>query len=291
MIPASFDYVAPSNLDEGIRFLEEHGDDARILAGGHSLIPLMRLRLATPKYLVDINRIPDLEYIRESDHHLHIGSLTRYVDVEESPLVQSKYSALSDAAGRIADPLVRNMGAVGGNICHSDPANDLPATMLALEATMVVRGPSGERVIPAEEFFVGTFETALRASEILREIRIPRTLAGTGSAYIKLQSRAGDLALVGVAARLALDSRGTCESAGLGLTAVGPKAIEPETAETAIIGKKLTDDEIRLSASLAAEEARPTSDLRGTADYKREMVRILADRALRRAAERARGET
>jgi carbon-monoxide dehydrogenase medium subunit len=168
MIPASFDYVAPSNLDEGIRFLEKHGDDAKILAGGHSLVPLMRLRLATPKYLVDINRIPGLEYIRESDHLLHIGSLTRYASLEDSLLVQSRYSALSDAAGRIADPLVRNMGTVGGNICHSDPANDLPATMLALEATMVALGPSGERVIPAEEFFVGTFETALKASEILR---------------------------------------------------------------------------------------------------------------------------
>jgi carbon-monoxide dehydrogenase medium subunit len=291
MIPASFDYVAPSSLDEGIRFLEKHGDDAKILAGGHSLIPLMRLRLATPKYLVDINRVPDLEYIRESDHHLHIGSLTRYADLEDSLLIQSKYWALSDAAGRIADPLVRNMGTVGGNICHSDPANDLPATMLALEATMVAVGPGGERVIPAEEFFVDTFETALKPAEILREIRVPRTRAGTGSAYMKLQSRAGDLALVGVAARLALDSQGTCESARLGLTAVGAKAIEPKTAEAALIAKKLSDYEIRLSASLAAKEAQPTSDLRGTADYKREIVCILADRALRRAVERAQGQT
>jgi carbon-monoxide dehydrogenase medium subunit len=291
MIPASFDYVAPSSLDEGIRFLEKHGDDAKILAGGHSLIPLMRLRLATPKYLVDINRIPGLEYIRESDHHLHIGSLTTYASVENSLLIQSKYSALSDAARRIADPLVRNMGTVGGNICHSDPANDLPATMLALEATMVTVGLSGERVIPAEEFFVDTFETALKPTEILREIRMPRTRAGTGSAYLKLQSRAGDLAVVGVAARLVIGSEGTCGSAGLGLTAVGAKVIEPKAAEAALIGKKLGDDEIRQSASLAAQEAQPTSDLRGTADYKREMVRMLADRALRRAVGRARGET
>jgi carbon-monoxide dehydrogenase medium subunit len=291
MIPASFDYVAPRDLNEGIRFLEKHGDDAKILAGGHSLIPLMRLRLATPKYLVDINRIPGLEYIRESEHHLHIGSLTRYADIEDSLLVQSKYSALSDAARHIADPLVRNIGTVGGNVCHSDPANDLPATMLALKAIMVAVGASGERVIPAEEFFVDTFETALKPTEILREIRIPRTRAGSGSAYMKLQSRAGDLAVVGVAARLALNSQGTCESVGLGLTAVGAKVIEPKTAETALIGKKLSDDEIHQSASLAAQEAQPTSDLRGTADYKREMVRMLTDRVLRRAVERARGGT
>jgi carbon-monoxide dehydrogenase medium subunit len=251
----------------------------------------MRLRLATPKYLVDINRIPDLEYIRESDHHLHIGSLTRYASVEDSLLIHSKYPALSDAAGRIADPLVRNLGTVGGNICHSDPANDLPATMIALEAVMVAVGPTGERVLAAEEFFVDTFETALKPSEILREIRIPRTRAGTGSAYTKLQSRAGDLAVVGVAARLTLNAHETCESVGLGLTAVGAKVIEPKAAEAALIGKKLGDDEIHQSASLAAQEAQPTSDLRGTADYKREMVRRLADRALRRAAERARGET
>ena len=179
MIPGSFDYVAPSDLDEGIRFLEKYGDDAKVLAGGHSLIPLMRLRLATPKYLMDINGIPGMEYIRESDHHLHIGSLTRYADVESSLLVQSRYPALSDAAGHIADPLVRNMGTVGGNICHSDPANDLPSTMLALEATMVAVGPTGERVMAAEEFFVDTFETALKPTEILREIRIPRRRAGT----------------------------------------------------------------------------------------------------------------
>jgi carbon-monoxide dehydrogenase medium subunit len=291
MIPASFDYVAPRNLDEGIRFLEEHGEDARVLAGGHSLIPLMRLRLATPKYLLDINRIPGLEYICESDHHLHIGVLTRYADVEDSLLIQSRYTALSDAAEHIADPLVRNMGTVGGNICHSDPANDLPATMLALKATMVAAGPGGERVISAEEFFVDTFETALKPTEILREIRIPRTRAGIGSAYIKLQSRAGDMAVVGVAARTTLDAQGTCESVGLGLTAVGTKAIEPTAAEAALIGKKLSDDEIRQSASLAAQEAQPTSDLRGTADYKRELVRTLAAHSLRRAVERARRET
>jgi carbon-monoxide dehydrogenase medium subunit len=291
MIPASFDYVAPRNLDEGIRFLEEHGDDVKVLAGGHSLIPLMRLRLATSKYLLDINRIPGLEYIRESDYHLHIGVLTRYADVEDSLLIQSRYAALSDAAGHIADPLVRNMGTVGGNICHSDPANDLPATMLALKATMVAVGPGGERIISAEEFFVGTFETALAPTEILREIRIPRPQAGTGSAYMKLESRAGDLAVVGVAARLTLDPQGTCESVGLGLTAVGTKVIEPKAAEAALIGKKLSDDEIRQSASLAAQEAQPTSDLRGTADYKREMVRTLAARALRQTVERALGET
>lgn len=283
--------MAPRSLDEGIQFLERQSDDAKILAGGHSLIPLMRLRLATPKYVVDINRVPGLEYIRESDHHLHIGPLTRYADVADSQIIQSRYSALSDAAGRIGDPLVRNMGTVGGNICHSDPANDLPATMLALEATMVAAGPSGERAIAAREFFVDTFETALKPTEILKEIRIPRTQMRTGSAYAKLQSRAGDMPLVGVAARLTLDAQGVCESIGLGLTAVGTRVIEAKAAEAALKGKKPSDNEIRHSADLAAQDAQPTSDLRGTAGYKREMVRALAARALHRALERAQRET
>jgi carbon-monoxide dehydrogenase medium subunit len=250
----------------------------------------MRFRLVTPKYLVDLNRIPGLEYIRESEDYLQIGALTRYVDVEGSPLVQSRYQALSDAAKHIADPLVRNMGTVGGNICHSDPANDLPATMIALDATMVAAGPRGERIIAAEQFFVDSFQTVLEPSEILREIRIPRAKAATGSAYEKLESRAAGLAVVGVGARLTLDARGACESVGLGLTAAGTKVIKAKMAEAALVGKKLNDYDFGESASLAAREAQPISDLRGTADYKREAVRTLTVHVLRRAVERARGE-
>jgi carbon-monoxide dehydrogenase medium subunit len=290
LIPAGFEYVAPHDLNEGVRFLQEHSEDAKILAGGHSLIPLMRFRLATPKYLVDLNRIPGLEYISESEDCLQIGALTRYVDVEDSPLIQSRYHALSDAAKHIADPLVRNMGTVGGNICHSDPANDLPATMIALDATMVAAGPRGERIIPAEQFFVDSFQTILQPTEILREIRIPRTKAATGSAYMKLESRAAGLAAAGIAARLTLDGQGVCESVGLGLTAVGTKVIKPKMAEAQLMGKGLNDYDFRQSASLAAQEAQPISDLRGTADYKREMVRALTVHVLRRAVERARGE-
>ena len=205
MIPPSFDYVAPSNLAEAVALLERHGDDAKILAGGHSLIPLLRFRFASPKYLVDINRIPDLDYIRESDGFLHIGSLTRYVDVDTSQLIRSKYPAFSDACGHIADPLVRNMGTVGGNVCHSDPANDLPAVMLALGASMVAVGRGGERLIPAEEFFVDTFQTALKSTELLKEILVPVPSARTGNAYLKLERGAGYFPVAGVAAQVTLD--------------------------------------------------------------------------------------
>ncbi len=291
MIPPSFDYVAPRTLDEGVKFLEKQGDDAKILAGGHSLIPLLRFRLSSPKYLVDINRIPALEYIRESDGYLHIGPLTRYVDVEGSQLIQSKYPVLSDAAGHIADPLVRNMGTVGGNICHSDPANDLPATMLALGASMVALGPRGEHVINAEEFFVDTFQTALKPTELLKEIRVPIPSPHTGSAYMKLERRAGDFPIVGVAAQVRLNAQGSCESVGLGLTAAGPKALKPKGAEASLRGRKLGEKEIREAASLAAQDANPISDLRGPTEYKREMIRVLSVRALQRALDRARGGT
>ncbi len=291
MIPPSFDYVAPRSLDEGVKFLEKQGDDAKILAGGHSLIPLLRFRLSSPKYLVDINRIPALEYIRESEGYLHIGPLTRYVDVEGSQLIQSKYPVLSDAAGHIADPLVRNMGTVGGNICHSDPANDLPATMLALGASMVALGPSGERVINAEEFFVDTFQTALKPTELLKDIRVPIPSPHTGSAYMKLERRAGDFPIVGVAAQVRLNPQGSCESVGLGLTAAGPKALKPKGAEASLLGKKLGEKEIREAASLASQDSNPISDLRGPAEYKREMIRVLSIRALQRASDRARGGT
>lgn len=289
MIPPNFDYVAPQTLDEAIRFLEKQGEDAKVLAGGHSLIPLMRFRFASPKYLVDINRIPNLEYIRESDGRLHIGSLTRYVGVETSQLIRSKYPALSDAAGHIADPLVRNMGTVGGNVCHSDPANDLPAVMLALGASMVAVGRGGERVISAEEFFVDTFQTALKPSEVLKEIHMPIRSAHTGSTYVKLERGAGDFPVVGVAAQVRLDEHGSCRTAGLGLTAVAPKVLKPKRAEDLLQDKTLSEQVISAAATLAAQDARPISDIRGSAEYKREMVQVLVVRALQRALERARG--
>ena len=290
MIPPRFDYFAPRELAEAVDFLEKQGDDAKILAGGHSLIPLLRFRFASPKYLVDINHISDLEYMRESDGYLHIGALTRYVDIESSKSIQSKYAALSDAAGHIADPLVRNMGTVGGNVCHSDPANDLPAVMLALGASMVAVGRGGERIIPAEDFFVDTFQTALKPTELLREILVPFPSAHTGNAYLKLERGAGDFPVVGVAAQVTLDGQGVCEGAGIGLTAAGPKVLKSKRAEAFLQGKKLGEKEIREAASLAAQDARPISDIRGPSEYKRKMVQVLAVRALKRALERA-GET
>jgi carbon-monoxide dehydrogenase medium subunit len=289
VIPPSFDYIAPHSISEAVELLGKHGDDAKVLAGGHSLIPLLRYRFVSPKLLVDITRVPDLEYIRESDGFLLIGSLTRYVDLETSELIQAKYPVISDAAGHIGDPLVRNMGTIGGNICHSDPANDLPAVMMALGASMVAMGQGGERMIGAEEFFVDTFQTALKQGELLREIRVPIPSGRTGSAYVRVDRGAGDFPVVGVAGQLRLDERGICEAAGIGLTAAGPMVLKSRRTEGFLKGKKLADKDLKEAANLAAQDARPISDIRGPAEYKREMVQLLTFQALQRALERAQG--
>lgn len=289
MIPPRFEYYAPASLDEAVKVLDRYGGEAKVLAGGQSLLPVMKLRLAEPKALVDINRIPDLAYIREEGEILRIGALARTNDLNGSDVVRRRYPILADAAQVIADPLVRNLGTVGGNVAHGDPANDLPACMLALGAHFVARGPKGARTIPAREFYVDTFTTALEPNEILAELRIPKARAGQGAAYRKLEKRAGDFPIVGVAANLVLGSKGTIEAAGLGLTAVGPTAIYAARASESLVGKAPEDAAFQGAASLAMEVARPTSDLRGPAEYKRAMVGVLARRALRTAAERARG--
>ena len=205
MIPGPFNYLAPNSLDEALALLAEHGENAKILAGGHSLIPAMRFRLASPEILIDINRIPDLEYLREEDGHLAIGALTRETALEESPLVGERYPLLADTARVIADPLVRNLATVGGNLAHADPSNDHPATMLAYGASVLARGPDGSRSIPIDDFFVGLFESALRADEILAEIRIPTPLPGAGGAYLKMERKVGDYAVSAVAVQLSLE--------------------------------------------------------------------------------------
>src|SRR5881628_1167287 len=212
MIPPRFEYFAPSTLDEAVEILGRYGGEAKVLAGGQSLLPVMKLRLAEPKALVDINRIPDLAYIREDGGWLRIGATTRTNDLNDSELIHARYPILSDAAYEIADPLVRNMGTVGGNVSHGDPANDLPACMLALGAHFVVRGPNGSRSIAAHEFYQDTFVTALESNEILLEIEIPKARLGQGNAYVKLEKRIGDFPIVGVAANLVLGTKGTIES-------------------------------------------------------------------------------
>jgi carbon-monoxide dehydrogenase medium subunit len=287
MIPASFEYLRPKTVPEAIALLQRHGEEAKILSGGQSLIPMMKLRLARPGYLIDINRIAGLSYVKEEGGYLKIGGLTREAELESSPLVRSKYPLLVDTTAVIADPQVRNLATVGGNLAHGDPANDHPATMIALGAQVVATGAKGERVIPIEDFFISLFTTALGQDEILTEIRIPIPPARSGGAYSKLERKVSDFATAAVAVQLTLDDKGNAQKIGIGLTNVGATPIKARKAEDFLRGKKLDDGNIARAAQLAAGDAQPSSDLRGPAEYKLGLVRELTKRALSRARERA----
>jgi aerobic carbon-monoxide dehydrogenase medium subunit len=287
MIPSVFEYLRPQTIPESIGFLKRYGDDAKILSGGQSLIPMMKLRLARPAYLIDINRISGLSYIREEGGYLRIGGLTREADLETSSLIKSKYPILADTSRVIADPQIRNMATVAGNLAHGDPANDHPATMLALRAEIVAIGPKGERVLPVDGFFVTLFTTQLEHDEIVTEIRVPVPPAHSGGAYLKLERKVGDFATAAVAAQLTVDGGGACQRAGIGLTNVGATPIRATKAEEFLRGKKLDEATIGVAAQLAAEEAQPSSDLRGPEEYKRGLVKELTRRSLKRAYERA----
>jgi carbon-monoxide dehydrogenase medium subunit len=288
MIPPSFEYLRPKTIPEAIALLQQHGDEAKILSGGQSLIPMMKLRLARPGYLIDINRIAGLSYVNEQDGHLRIGGLTREAELEASPLVRSKYPILLDTAHVIADPQVRNLATVGGNLAHGDPANDHPATMVALGAQVVATGPKGQRVIPIENFFLSLFSTALQHDEILTEIRIPVPPPRSGGAYFKLERKVGDFATAAAAVQLTLDEHGVCQKVGIGLTNVGPTPVKARKAEDFLRGKKLDEANIKQAAQLAADESAPSADLRGPVEYKKGLVKELTKRALTRALERAR---
>ena len=287
MIPAAFEYHAPTSLGEATALLARLGEDAKVLSGGQSLIPLMKLRLSSPPHVVDINGIPGLAGIREADGFLRIGALTRESDLEEYELVRTRYRLLHDTTKVIADPLVRNLATIGGNLAHGDPANDHPATMLALGAEVVATGPRGERRIPIDSFFTGPFATALDPGEILVEIRVPVPAARSGGAYVKMERKVGDFATAAVAAQLTLSAAGTCEQVGIGLTNVGLTPIKATQAENALKGKRPDDATIAQAAKLAAEASQPAEDLRGSVEYKRDLVRVLTTRALRRAVQRA----
>jgi aerobic carbon-monoxide dehydrogenase medium subunit len=287
MIPSVFEYLRPSTIPEAIALLQQYGDDAKILSGGQSLIPMMKLRIARPAYLIDINRIAGLSYIKEEDGHLKIGGLTREAELEDSPIVHSKFPIIVDTERVIADPQVRNLATVAGNLAHGDPANDHPATMLALGAKIVATGPKGERVIPVKDFFVSLFTTALQPDEIVTEIRIPMPPPRSGGSYFKLERKVGDFATAAVAAQVTLDGGGVCQQVGIALTNVGPTPVKAGRAEAFLRGKKLDDANIRQAAQLSADEAQPSSDLRGPAEYKKGLVKELTFRALSRAVERA----
>jgi aerobic carbon-monoxide dehydrogenase medium subunit len=289
MIPPQFEYYSPRTLPEALSLLETSGENAKILAGGQSLIPIMKLRLGAPSTLIDINKIEKLSFVAESDGFLKIGALTRMADVESSSLIKSKYPVIYDASVNIADPLVRNLGTFGGNVSHADPANDLPAVMLALKASFVAAGPGGRtRVVDWRDFFVDTFTTSLGHNEILTEIHVPQSTAGNGGAYLKLEKRVGDYAIVGVAVQVNVDMDGKVSKAGIGLTAVGPTAIVAEEAENALKGAKLTDEAaLNRAGDLASKASNPTTDLRGPAEYKTKMVKVMTVRALKKAGQRA----
>ena len=291
MIPASFDYHAAGSLAEAVALLERYGDEAKVLAGGQSLLPLLKLRLGQAAHLVDISRIPGLEYIKEEGGFLKIGAGTREAVLERSEVIRTKYPILVDTAAVIADPLVRNRATVGGNLAHGDPANDHPATMLALGAQVVAKGPKGERTIPIEKFFTGLFTTALAPNEILTEVRIPIPPPKSGGAYVKLERKVGDFATAAAAAQVTLGRQGEVERVGIGLTNAGPTPIKATEAEQYLRGKTPDDATIAEAARLAARATAPTADRRGSVEYKREMARVLTARALRKAVQRAGGRS
>lgn len=288
MIPGVFDYHSPRSLDEALSLLQQHAGDAKILAGGQSLIPAMRFRLAMPSILIDINRLDDLRYVEERSDHLAIGAMTREHALEDSSVVRNAYPLLHDTALVIADPLVRNQATVGGNIAHADPANDHPATMLAYDATVVAKGPKGERTIAIDDFFTGLFENAMAEDEILTEIRIPKPRANSGGAYTKLERKVGDYAISAAAVQLHLDGA-TVAAARIGLTNVSAVPMRAKAAEAKLVGKSVSDAVLEAAGQAAAGECDPSPDLRGGVDYKRDITRVMVKRSIQRAVARAKG--
>ena len=287
MIPPQFDYHAPGGLDEALTLLGDL-DDAKVMSGGQSLLPMMKLRLASPANIIDIGRVPGLDTIEERDGCLRIGALVTETQLEESEAVAARYPILLDTARVIADPLVRNRATVCGNIAHGDPANDHPATMLALRAHVIATGPGGERTIDIDDFFHGLFMTALGEDEILTELRIPTPPAGSGGAYVKLERKVGDYAVAGAAVQLSLAEDGTVATAGVGLTNLGFAPIRATAAEEALTGAAVDDDDaLAAAAQAAADHADPVEDRRGSVEYKKNMARVLTARAIRTALARA----
>ena len=288
MIPGAFDYHSPRSLEEALSLLQQHAGEAKILAGGQSLIPAMRFRLAMPSILIDINRLDDLRYVEERGDHLAIGAMTREHALEDSSVVCSAYPLLHDTALVIADPLVRNQATVGGNIAHADPANDHPATMLAYNATVVAKGPKGERTIAIDDFFTGLFENAMADDEILTEIRIPKPGANSGGAYTKLERKVGDYAISAAAVQLRLDGAKVA-AARIGLTNVSAVPMRAKAAEAELVGKSISDSVLEAVGKAAAGECDPSPDLRGGVDYKRDMTRVMVKRSIQQAVVRAQG--
>jgi carbon-monoxide dehydrogenase medium subunit len=284
-VPAPFEYERATSVEHAVSLLERLGPEARIVAGGHSLLPMMKLRLATPEYLIDINDLTDLDYIREDAEQVRIGALTRHRELEHSELLDRRFPIFAEAERLVADPLVRNRGTIGGSLCQGDPAEDLAAVCSAVKASAVIRGSAGERVVPVSEFHVGPYETVVGDAEMLVELRIP-VRSGAGSAQEKVKRRAGDWAIASSAVALWLDDR-TIADAGVALGALGPTTVHASDAEEALRGRPASEEAFAEAAGLAAEACSPAEDQRGPVDYKLHLARELTIRALRRAAARA----
>ena len=290
MYPSAFDYSAPERLDEALTALGELGDEGRVLAGGQSLIPMMKLRLAAPGHLVDINGVSELSYIREENGHLAVGALARHADLAASDLVSGSNHTMASAAPWISDPLVRNRGTLCGSVAHCDPEGDWNSVMLAVGASVVARSASGERVIPIADFVVDFFTNSLAPGEMVTEVRVPKYAGPAGGAYLKLERKIGDYATVGVATHLVLDAEGAVAEAGLGLTAVHGHNLKVTEAEGMMVGQAPGPELFAEAAAIAARSCDPDSNVRGPADYKRAVVAEYTRRGFARALAQARGE-
>ena len=288
MIPAKFDYHKVTSLKEAIALSQELGEEAKYMSGGHSLLPMMKLRFATPEHIIDISKIDGLSYIKEDGDTLKIGGMTTQTELEHNSLLKKDYKIFGDAVWLTADPAVRNFGTIGGNIAHGDAANDQPALMLAMRATIIAEGADGEKVIPIDEFFHGFYMTALEPSDILTEIRIPKSKKNSGGAYHKVERKVGDYATAGVAVHVELDDDGVCQEIGIGLTNVSAVPMRLDRGEEVLRGKKVTDELIAQIGKIASEDCEPESDLRGSEAYKRSIVDTITKRMLNKALERAR---
>jgi carbon-monoxide dehydrogenase medium subunit len=287
MIAAQFDYLAPQTLEEAVSLLTQHSDDAKILAGGHSLIPAMKLRLAMPQVLIDIGRIKDLSYIREEGNQILIGAMTTHYQIESSDRLREICPLLPECAANIGDTQVRNKGTIGGSLAHSDPAADWPAAAIALKAEIVAVSANGERVIKADDFFVDMLTTQLEPGEILREIRINTPAGRFGQAYLKVPQPASGFAVVGVAVHLTRDQSGACESASIGITGVASKAYRASGAENALTGNALDEQSIATAAATAADGVSINGDLYASESYRTHLAQVYTRRAIQAAASRA----
>ncbi|HLZ59838.1 MAG TPA: xanthine dehydrogenase family protein subunit M [Ktedonosporobacter sp.] len=285
-VPAAFEYHTAQTVDEAIALLQQYGDEAKVLAGGHSLIPAMKLRLSQPEHLVDIGRISGLSYIREDGNAVAIGALTTYSTLERSELLRQHFPLLPEGTSLIGDTQVRNRGTIGGSLAHSDPASDMPGIVLALKGEMVVQGSKGKRTVKADDFFLGTFTTALEPDEILVEIRLPIPAARTGSAYEKLANKASHYAVAGCAAVISLSGDGTCSAASIAITGASMQTSRASAVEAALVGKKLDEATVAEAASHAPEGLDLVADIHGSKEYRSNMTTVVTRRAILRAAER-----